>query len=160
MATAIQRDPDLFAYPSGDGFDLEWQTEHAMLFGLGSRGNVVLRELCQWRREWAKWRDAILPKFIEAFPGRRPAAAYICGELPLRPIQRPLPMSSRLRHRRCVYVIGDDDGFMYCDFPEPFQRDEAMHLHEHGVIDAEELRRYRGYSRSAGLAAYTWEAAR
>jgi hypothetical protein len=159
MAGVVHSEPRPFAFPNGDSAILDWQTEHAMLFGLGSRGNVVLRELAIWRQEWAEHRDTVLPKFIEAFPGRRPAAAYICGELPLRPLQQPLPMSSRLRHERCVYVIGDDDGFMYCDFPEPYQRDEAMHLYQNGIIDREELRAYRGYSRTAGLAAYRWEMA-
>jgi hypothetical protein len=65
---------------------LEYQLEHALLFGVGSAGNVVLRELIVWQREWSEWRDTIMPKFNEAFPGRRPAAAYITGEIPQRPL--------------------------------------------------------------------------
>lgn len=138
---------------------LDYQTEHALLFGLGSSGNVVIRELPVWAREWATYRDRLLPKFIAAFPGRRPAAAYITGELPLRPMQTPLPLSSTLRHTRCVYVNCGPDGFTYADLPEPYQRDEAKHLHDVGIVEADELRRYAGYSRAAGLAMYRWEAA-
>jgi len=143
----------------GGGDFLDYQTEYALLFGLGSSGNVVIRELPVWAREWAMYRDRLLPKFIAAFPGKRPAAAYITGELPLRPMQTELPLSSTLRQTRCVYVNCGDTGFVYGDLPEPYQRDEAKHLRDVGVADADELRRYAGYSRAAGLAAYRWEAA-
>lgn len=161
MLVATQLDPfdgsDRFTY--GEGDFLDYQTEHALLFGLGSNGNVVMRELPVWAREWAMYRDRLLPKFIAAFPGKRPAAAYIVGELPLRPMQTELPLSSKLRHTRCVYVNCGPDGFTYGDLPEPYQRDEARHLHDVGIVDADELRRYCGYSRTAGLAVYRWEAA-
>jgi hypothetical protein len=136
---------------------LPWQLEHALLFGTGSGGGVIIRELIVWQREWSEWRDRILPKFIKAFPGRRPAAAYICGELPQRPLGFELPLSHRYRGERCVYVIDGDNGFTYCDLPEPYQRDEARHLHAAGVIDGDELRRYRGYVRRPGLRLYAWE---
>ena len=139
---------------------LPYEVEHALLFGTGSGGVVVIRELIVWHREWSEWRDRILPKFIKAFPGRRPAAAYICGELPQRPLGFELPLSHRYRGERCVYVIDGDDGFMYRDLPEPYQRDEARHLYAAGVIDADELRRYRGYARRPGLRLYPWEVAR
>ena len=145
---------------SGDAPDwpfVDYETEHALLFGLGSRHSIVIRELCVWQREWARSRDRILEKFIEVFPGRRPAAMYIVGEVPLRPMHMPLPLASELRHTRCVYVNCGDDGFTYADLPEPYQTDEAMHLYAAGVIDADERRRYRGYSRSAGLRHYPWD---
>lgn len=138
---------------------LEYALEHALMFGLGSAGNVLIRELAIWQREWSQWRETILPKFIAAFPGKRPAAAYIVGEVPLRPITAELPLSSDLRHSRCVYVNCGRDGFMYADLPEPYQPNQARHLYGCGVIDADELRRYRGYSRAAGLRAYRWEIA-
>lgn len=140
----------------------DYQVEHALLFGLGSANQVVVRELEVWRREWAEWRDTILPKFIAAFPGRRPAACYIVGEIPARPVEVELPLSSPLRQTRCVYVVDRhaNDGFTYCDLPEPYQRDEAWHLFDAGVIDDAERRRSRGYSRGAGLAAYQFEVGR
>lgn len=149
---------DRFTYGGSDFLD--YQTEHALLFGLGSNGNLVIRELPIWAREWATYRDRVLPKFIAAFPGKRPAAAYITGEIPLRPMQAELPLSSGLRHSRCVYVNCGDEGFTYADLPEPYQRDEARHLHDVGIVGDDELRLYRGYSRKHGLAAYRWEAAR
>jgi hypothetical protein len=136
---------------------LDYQTEHALLFGNGSAGNAVIRELCVWRREWAEWRDTLMPKFIAAFPGRRPAAAYIVGEVPLRPVLVELPLCHRYRTERCVYVIDGRDGFTYADLPEPYQADEGRHLYDAGVIDAAEFRRYRGYSRTACLRDYRWE---
>jgi hypothetical protein len=139
---------------------LDYQTEHALLFGVGSTGNAVIREMVVWRREWAEWRDTLLPKFIAAFPGRRPAAAYIVGEVPLRPVLVELPLCHRYRTERCVYVIDGRDGFTYADLPEPHQPDEARHLYEAGVIDADEFRRYRGYSRTSGLRDYQWEVSR
>jgi hypothetical protein len=74
-------------------------------------------------------------------------------------MQCELPLASSMRHSRCVYVNCGPNGFVYADLPEPYQRDEARHLHDVGVVDADELRCYRGYGRTAGLAAYRWEAA-
>jgi len=146
-----------FAFPGVHRCD--YQLEHALLFGRGSLGQVVIRELDVWRREWAEWRDTITPKFIAAFPGKRPAAAYITGEIPQRPIEVELPLASPLRQSRCVYVVDREanDGFTYADLPEPYQRDEAWHLFDAGVIDEAERRRYRGYGRTAGLREYVWE---
>jgi hypothetical protein len=157
-AYACQGDDDAFTYQREPA--LEYALEHALLFGLGSAGNVVIRERCVWQREWREWRDTIMPKFIAAFPGRRPAAAYIVGEIPLRPMGIDLPLSHDYRSTRCVYVNCGNDGFTYADLPEPYQLDEARHLGELGVIEAEEMRRYRGYGRAAGLAAYQWEVSR
>jgi hypothetical protein len=158
MAVAAQLDDATETYLYGTR--LPYQTEHALLFGNGSGGQMVIRELVVWRREWAAWRDCILPKFIAAFPGRRPAAAYICGELPMRPMGMDLPLSHRYRTERCVYVIDGADGFTYADLPEPYQQDEARHLYGEGVIDQAELRRYRGYDRERGLRQYGWEVSR
>jgi hypothetical protein len=136
---------------------LPWQTEWALMFGTGSEGYAVIRELVVWQREWAAWKGRVLPKFIAAFPGRRPAAAYICGEIPMRPLGVELPLSHPYRTERRVYVIDGHDGFTYTDLPEPYQQDEARHLYGQGVINAAELRRYAGYSRSAGLRNYVYE---
>lgn len=151
---------DRFTWPGLRQCD--YQTEHALLFGLGSAGQIVIRELDVWRREWAEWRDTILPKFIAAFPGKRPAAAYIVGEIPLRAIDVDLPLASPLRQTRCVYVVDREanDGFTYADLPEPYQRDESWHLFDAGVIDEGERCRYRGYSRTTGLKAYRFEVCR
>lgn len=154
----VDTDGDTLACSPGG--ELPYAVEHALLFGLGSAGNAVLRELCVWQREWSQWRDVLLPKFIAAFPGKRPAAGYICGEWPMRPMDIELPLSSPLRQSRCVYVNCGADGFTYADLPKPYQPDEAMHLYAAGVIEAEELRRYRGYGRSHGLRKYLFEVGR
>ena len=80
MLRAAQLDEGTQDY-GGDSFTyasrrtLEYQLEYALVFGTGSAGNALIRELAVWHREWREWRDTIMPKFIEAFPGRRPAAA-------------------------------------------------------------------------------------
>jgi len=151
-------DDDDYECPSpGHVGRLAYPLEHALLFGLGPHDEVVIREVSMWAREWAAVRDRILPKFIESFPGKRPAAAYITGELPLRPLLRELPLASRLRHMRCVYVNCGDDGFTYADLPLPYQAHEAFHLRELGIIDDDEFAKARGYGRAAGLATYRWE---
>lgn len=151
-------DDDSYDCPArGHAGRLAYPLEHALLFGLGPHDEIVIRELMVWHREWDAVRDRILPKFIESFPARRPAAEYITGRVPMRPMRTELPLASRLRHTRCVYVIDDDDGFTYADLPQPYQAHEAFHLHEHGVIDDDEFKLYRGYNREASLATYRWE---
>ncbi len=141
------------------GGGLPWQTEHALMFGTSSEGYAVIRELVVWQREWAAWKGRVLPKFIAAFPGRRPAAAYICGEIPMRPLALELPLCHPFRTTRCVYVIDGRDGFTYADLPEPYQADQGRHLYAAGVIGGQELRRYAGYGRSIGLRRYQFEVA-
>jgi hypothetical protein len=161
LVKATCHKPDTHDCPArGHVGRVAYPLEHALVFGLGPHNEVVIRDVSMWAREWRECRDRILPKFIAAFPGRRPAAAYITGEIPLRPMQRPLPLASSLRHTRCVYVNCGDTGFTYADLPEPYQRDEALHLADVGLVSDDELRRYRGYGRAAGLAAYRWELAR
>lgn len=154
---ATDADPPPFRYPGTKG--LSYVEEYALLFGRGPQGQIVFRSLETWRVEWLVARDAVLPKFLASFPGRRPAASYITGEYPLRPLSVPLPLSHPYRHERRVWVDDGASGFWYCDFPEPYQVDEAQHLYGLDVIDAEELSRYTGYKRARGLASYRWEIA-
>lgn len=137
---------------------LEYELEFALLFGAGSSGQLVIRHAAIWKREWREWRETILPKFKAAFPGRRPAAAYIAGELPMRPVQMEMPLTHPKRDRNSVYVIGEDNsGFWYRDWPEPYQRDESRWLYEIGEIDGTELRAAATRTRRAGLKLYQWE---
>jgi hypothetical protein len=127
---------------------LEYQLEHCLLFGRGSGGQLVIRHLDVFKREWSLYREEILPKFIDAFPGRRPAAAYIVGELPQRPMGIDIPLDHPARGQR-VYVIGDhQDGFWHCDYPEPYQRNESAWLYEIGAIDKAEHVASRGRTRA------------
>jgi len=65
---------------------------------------------------------------------------YVVGLLPARPLMEPLPM-----HHAFLSVFVNDQGTTveYVDAPEPWFECEAQHLHHHGVIDRNELRRHR-----------------
>lgn len=154
-ASQIESEDETFTYA---GPCLEYELEHCLLFGKGSSGQLVIRHQEVFAREWQQWRSVILPKFIEAFPGRRPAAAYITGELPLRPVEIEIPADHPARDRRRLYVIADDrNGFWYCDWPEPFQRDEAAWLYEIEAIDRAEYLAGRRRTREQGLRLYEWQ---
>lgn len=159
MLRYAQLEPDAdeqtFTYA---GPALEYELEHCLLFGKGSGDQLVIRHLDLFRREWRRWREVILPKFRDAFPGRRPAAAYITGEVLMRPVQIEMPLSHSLRDRRSLYVIGDDDtGFWYRDWPEPYQVAEVRWLRQIDVIDDAEAKAGRLRSREEGLKLYAWQ---
>jgi hypothetical protein len=82
-----------------------------------------------------------MPKALEALPGRRPFACYVVGEIPPRPIVMEPPLSNGyFKH----YVPGSNGtGQWHYLMPEPFQQDEANYLHDLGLIDADEMKRYR-----------------
>ncbi len=150
-----EADVETFTY---DGPALEYELEHCLLFGKGSGGQLVIRHLELFEREWRRWREVILPKFVTAFPGRRPAAAYITGEVPLRPVQIEMPQCNPIRDSRSLYVIGDDGtGFWYRDWPEPYQRAERLWLNDIDAIDRAEFLASRGRTREQGLKLYQWE---
>jgi hypothetical protein len=147
-------DDETYSY---GGPALTYELEHCLLFGKGSAGQLVIRHRELFTREWRAWRELIMPKWLAAFPGRRPAAMYITGELPMRPIQIDMPLSHPLRDHRGLYVIGDDgDGFWYRDWPEPYQRGECRWLREIDAIDDAEAKAARGHTRAEGLKRYCW----
>jgi len=151
----LEPDAETFTYA---GPALEYELEHCLLFGKGSGGQLVIRHLELFVSEWKKWREVILPKFITAFPGRRPAAADITGELPMRPVQVPMPLSHPLRDRRSLYVICDENtGFWFRDWPEPYQAAEWQWLRQIEAIDAAEAKAGRSRSRQQGLKLYQWQ---
>jgi hypothetical protein len=153
----LEAAPESESY-SYNGPSLTYELEHCLLFGKGSSGQLVIRHQELFAREWREWRKVILPKFIECFPARRPAAMYIAGELPMRPLQIEMPLAHPLRDERSLYVIGEDgDGFWYRDWPEPYQRAEPRWLREIDAIDDAELKAARGRTRAEGLKAYCWE---
>jgi len=142
---------------SYNGPALTYELEHCLLFGKGSSGQLVIRHQELFAKEWRQWRKVILPKCKDCFPGRRPAAMYITGELPMRPIQMQMPLAHPSRDRRSLYVIGEDgDGFWYRDWPEPYQRAEYRWLLEIGEMEDAELQAARGRTRQQGLKAYCW----
>jgi hypothetical protein len=143
--------------PECPGSSLGYELEYCLLFGKGSGGQLVLRHADLFAREWHKWREVILPKFIECFPGRRPAAAYISAELPMRPVYSEIPRTHPARDDRTLYVIGESSGFWYRDWPEPYQKNETEWLYEIDAIDLAEARAGRRRSRHQGLRAYWWQ---
>jgi hypothetical protein len=114
------------------------EIEETLVFGRGVIGVAIeLRSLDDWKRYWSRWRDTIMPKALEALPGRRPFACYVVGEIPPRPIVMEPPLSNGyFKH----YVPGSNGtGQWHYLMPEPFQQDEANYLHDLGLIDADEM---------------------
>ena len=118
------------------------EIEETLVFGQGCLGVAIqLRSLDDWKRYWSLWRDTIMPKALEALPGRRPFACYVVGEIPPRPIVTEPPLSNGFFK---VYVPGNNGtGQWHYEMPEPFQQEEARYLYDLGVIDADEMKRYR-----------------
>ena len=111
------------------------EIEETLVFGQGVLGVAIqLRSLDEWKRYWSLWRDTIMPKALEALPGRRPFACYVVGEIPPRPIVTEPPLSNGyFKH----YVPGNNGtGQWHC-------QEEAHYLYDLGLIDADEMKRYR-----------------
>jgi hypothetical protein len=143
-----------------EGMDiLDAEVEEALVRGRGLLGTPPeLHTLENWRAMWAKWRDVVLPKVIEYFPGTRPAACYIVGEIEPRPLQVPPPLNNCLFK---VYIGSErGGGVWFHDYPEPYQRDEARHLRDLGIIDDAELKRYRRWMRGEDRREYPHEQGR
>lgn len=126
-----------------------WDTEETLLYGLTPVFGPpsMFKRLDEWRREWSRWRDVILPKCIEHRPGTRPFAMYATGEIPRRELRIPLPQPNAFWK---VDVFDTDDGITthYLDVPEPFIEREVKHLHRLGIVDDDELRRHREWARN------------
>ena len=68
--------------------------EGSLLIGTGFQGLAhQLRTLADWQEAWDRWRDVIMPKVLEFRPGTRPAAMYVLGQIPSRPVLREPPLS-------------------------------------------------------------------
>jgi hypothetical protein len=130
-----------------EGMDiLDSEIEMSLLLGYGLLGtDIHLRTLDDWRRLWDRWRDTVMPKAIEARPGLRPFACYVCGELPERPVLVEPPLSNG--YFRLYVPARGGTGTWHYRYPEPYQRSEAAHLFELGVIDKEEMKRHRAWIR-------------
>jgi hypothetical protein len=153
----IEAGPATETYSYG-GPKLTYELEHCLLFGKGSAGQLVIRHQDLFSREWRTFKKVILPKFIECFPGRRPAAMYITGELPMRPLRIEMPLCHPLRDLRSLYVIGaDGEGFWYRDWPAPYQQGEASWLYEIDQIDKAEMEAATRRTRGESLKLYRWQ---
>ena len=90
----------------------------------------LLRSRAEFARLWTRWRTDLLDRWIEAFPGSRPAACYVIGEIPPPPWRHEIPA---LRHPVRIggeTVIEDRAGLC--------RAAELDHLVELGVVDAAE----------------------
>lgn len=109
---------------------VEWNLTAGECFGafdLESRG--------EFARPWAVWADEITRRWSEAFPGSRPMAVYILGELPAPSWCHRLPGLRRpLRPIRGVDIEMLDVGWHRL-LPE------AEHLADIGAIDGDEYDR-------------------
>jgi hypothetical protein len=130
---------------------LDAALEETLLTGRGPFGETHrLRTLEDWRDAWATWRDVVLPKAARCLPGRRPFACYVVGELTPPPLDNPW--------FRLYVPAADGTGTWHYDYPEPYQRAERWHLADLGVIELDEVRRYRPLTRRELLRVYQWEA--
>jgi hypothetical protein len=125
---------------------LDWEIEETLVYGVTRLFGPpsLFKAADQWRREWNRWRDVILPKALEHRPGVRPFAMYAAGEIPPRELIVPLPVS----HEWWTVDVWNDDGTVtthYIDVPAPFIEPEVDHLRRLGIVDAEELRRHRAW---------------
>lgn len=55
----------------------------------------LLRSRHAFARAWGRWRDELTARWIAAYPGSRPMAAYVTGEIPAPDLAHELPA---LRH--------------------------------------------------------------
>lgn len=94
-----------------------------------------LRRLADFKTPWARWRAEITARWVEAFPGSRPLAAYITGEITPPGWQHKLPALRRpFRAIQGSTVAMPDTGWHQ-------GRAEFEHLDELGLVDAEENNR-------------------
>lgn len=130
---------------------LDWQLEEELVFGCVQALDPSfnrLQHINEWFHEWDQWRDTILPKALEARPGTRPFAMYAVGEIPPRPVRVTPPTQRRFE----VVVVGQRDGTPvshYLNAPAVYVKPEIDHLVDLGIVDADELQRYREWQRQA-----------
>ena len=136
---------------------LDASLEETLLTGRGPFGETHrLRTLEDWRDAWARWRDVVLPKAVQYLPGRRPFACYVVGEIPRRELLTQPPLDNPWFR---VYVASaDGTGTWHYDYPEPYQQSEPRYLADCGVIELDEVRKYRPLSRRELVRIYPWEA--
>jgi len=122
------------------------EIEETLLRGRGVLGVAIeLRTVEDWRHWWATWRETMIPKALEHFPGSRPTACYVTGEIPLRPVLTEPPLSHNwFRH----YIASrNGTGLWLCDYPEPFMQAEVNYLRDLGIVSDDEYRRHRAWRR-------------
>jgi hypothetical protein len=135
-------------YIEGTTDVLDWELEETLVYGvpLVFGPPPRFKTVDDWARDLDRWRSVILPKCIEHRPGTRPFAMYAVGEIPRREPAMPLPQPNGFWTVDVCERNGSTTTH-YLNVPEPWMRPEAKHLREHGIIDADELRRHREWLR-------------
>lgn len=128
-----------------------WRTRHGL-------PHHALRTFEHWLEAWEKWGEFLTQKCIEAMPGHRPAVAYAAGIIPARPVLAAMPRW--WAGKGIVVMKADGTSTAHYDLPEPYQRHEALHLHDLGIVDRDELQRLRERERHGNRAGYTFEIAK
>lgn len=97
-------------------------------------GFADLATRAEFARPWSRWRDEITARWADAYPGSRPMAAYLLGELPAPAWRHELAaLRKPLREIRGLEVELLDVGWHRLAH-------EAEHLVAIGEIDADEYR--------------------
>lgn len=81
---------------------------------------------------WDDWGDLILPRYVSTFPGSRPFALYVLGELPPPAWVHPDPL------RRHPFRHIEGGTVRMADTTWHQRREELEHLDALGLIDADE----------------------
>ena len=106
---------------------VEMNLTYGDAFGLDDQ-----RRLVDFTRPWSRWRAEITARWVEAFPGSRPLAAYIVGEITPPSWQHELPALRRpFRPIEGGTVTMPDTGWHQ-------GQAELDHLDELGLVDADE----------------------
>lgn len=136
-------------YIEGQTEVLDWEIEETLLYGvpLVFGPPCRLQTVDEWHREWSRWRDVILPKCIEHRPGTRPFAMYATGEIPAREPAMPLPHGHAF-WRVDVRHLDGEIVTHWLRVPPPYMEPEVAHLYRLGIVDAEERRRHREWTRA------------
>lgn len=114
--------------PKVGGPSLDRSTELCLTYG-HSFGVGELEDPRDWAIAWQRFGGAILRNYIKAFPGSRPAALYLLGELP----SFGCHPKKILRH---LVRIGDRS----MDTSLHRRREELELLTERGIVSLDEAR--------------------
>jgi hypothetical protein len=137
-----------------------WDVEECLVFGCPEVFGppCLWRTLDEWSREWSRWRSVIEPKVREYLPGRRAFAQYVVGEIPRRELLLPVPEPNGW----WFVDVASRDGSVVShpiNVPEPFVRPQWKHLRDLGLLEPDELQRYRAWLKRGKFDTYALEMA-
>lgn len=125
---------------------LPWDIEETLVYGypLVFDTYASMRGIDEWHVAWGRWRDVIVPKVAQYRPGTRAVAQYVIGEIEPRELTITPPVDHWYRH----LDVRHRDGRIvthWLNVPTPFMVPEVEHLRRLGLVDADELNRYRAW---------------